>query len=84
MIGANAALVDANRRALKEGKSSYVLLCADAEEESQAVVDEFFQQANLIAEAGRDVKERKQKLEIYKDRRKAEASDGVVNGINNW
>jgi hypothetical protein len=56
----------------------------DAQEENQEVVDEFFAQANLIAEAGRDVRERKQKLTAYKDRRKTEASDGVVNGINNW
>ena len=56
----------------------------DAQEESQEVVDEFFQQANMIAEAGKDLKQRKQKLAIYKDRRKTEASDGIVNGINNW
>ena len=56
----------------------------DAEEESQEVVDEFFAQANMVAEAGRDLNKRKEKLAIYKDRRKAEASDGVVNGINNW
>jgi hypothetical protein len=48
------------------------------------VVDEFFQQANVIAEAGKYIAERKQKLAKYKDRRKTEASDGVVNGINNW
>jgi predicted adenine nucleotide alpha hydrolase (AANH) superfamily ATPase len=56
----------------------------DAEEESQDVVDEFFQQAKEIAEAGKDVKERKKKLEIYKDRRKNEADDGIVDGFNNW
>jgi predicted adenine nucleotide alpha hydrolase (AANH) superfamily ATPase len=56
----------------------------DAQEESQEVVDEFFHQANIIAEAGKDVSQRKQKLGNYKDRRKAEASDGIVNGINNW
>jgi predicted adenine nucleotide alpha hydrolase (AANH) superfamily ATPase len=56
----------------------------DAQEESQEVVDEFFQQANMVAEAGKDVTKRKNKLASYKDRRKAEAADGVVNGINNW
>ena len=56
----------------------------DAEEESQSVVDEFFKQANEIAEAGSDIKERKKKLEIYKDRRKNEADDGVIDGYNNW
>ena len=30
------------------------------------------------------VKERKKKLAIYKDRRKNEADDGVINGFNNW
>ena len=42
----------------------------DAEKESQAVVDKFFQQAKEIAEAGSDRKERNTKLEIYKDRTK--------------
>lgn len=56
----------------------------DAQEESQHVVDEFFAQANEIAEAGTDREERKKKLQVYKERRKNEASDGVVNGLNNW
>lgn len=56
----------------------------DAQEESQHVVDEFFAQANEIAAAGTDREERKKKLEVYKERRKNEASDGVVNGLNNW
>jgi epoxyqueuosine reductase len=56
----------------------------DAEEESQAVVDEFFSQANEIAEAGNDVIERKKRIAVYKDRRKIEAVDGVTNGLNNW
>jgi len=56
----------------------------DAAEESQDVVDEFFAQANEIAEAGRDVKERKKRLSVYKDRRKNEAHDGIDNGLNNW
>jgi predicted adenine nucleotide alpha hydrolase (AANH) superfamily ATPase len=56
----------------------------DAQEESQEVVDEFFQQANMIAEAGTDIAERKKKLTVYKDRRKAEATDGITSGINNW
>jgi len=56
----------------------------DAQEESQDVVDEFFAQANEIAEAGSNRKERKKRLEVYKSRRKDEASDDVVNGLNNW
>lgn len=56
----------------------------DAEEENQDVVDEFFAQAEEIAQAGTDRTERKKKLEIYKDRRKSEANDGVINGLNNW
>jgi len=56
----------------------------DAEEEAQDVVDEFFAQAKEIAQAGRDLKERKKKLSVYKDRRKAEADDGTINGLNNW
>ena len=56
----------------------------DAEEESQEVVDEFFKQANEVAEAGRDIAERKKRLEIYKSRRKNEKDDGVVEGLNNW
>lgn len=56
----------------------------DAEEESQAVVDEFFAQANEIAEAGKDRTERKKRLEVYKARRKNEKDDGIINGLNNW
>lgn len=56
----------------------------DAAEESQDVVDEFFSQANQIAEAGNDVMKRKEALKVYKDRRKNEKTDGVVNGLNNW
>lgn len=56
----------------------------DAQEESQEVVDEFFAQANEIAEAGNDHKERKKRLEVYKSRRKNEADDGILNGLNNW
>lgn len=57
----------------------------DAAEESQDVVDEFFAQANEIAEAaGNDVAKRREALKVYKDRRKSEATDGVVSGLNNW
>ena len=56
----------------------------DAAEESQDVVDEFFKQANEVAEVGRDVKKRKEVLEVYKDRRKNEAADGRLDGFNNW
>jgi predicted adenine nucleotide alpha hydrolase (AANH) superfamily ATPase len=57
----------------------------DAEEESQEVVDEFFAQANDLAEkAGKDVSERKKHLDVYKNRRKDEADDGNVSGLNNW
>lgn len=57
----------------------------DAAEESQDVVDEFFEQANAIAEAGGDdVAKRKEALRVYRDRRKSEKVDGVVNGLNNW
>lgn len=56
----------------------------DAQEESQDVVDEFFAQANEIASAGTDRGERKKRLEVYKERRKNEANDGVVHGLNNW
>ncbi len=56
----------------------------DAAEESQDVVDEFFAQANQIAEVGNDVMKRKEALKVYKDRRKNEKTDGVVNGLNNW
>jgi predicted adenine nucleotide alpha hydrolase (AANH) superfamily ATPase len=56
----------------------------DSKEESQEVVDEFFAQANEIAEAGKDVNERKKRLEVYKNRRKNEKDDGHVSGLNNW
>ena len=56
----------------------------DAQEESQTVVDEFFAQAKEVAKAGEDRMERKKRFEVYKDRRKKEAADGVVNGLNNW
>jgi len=56
----------------------------DAAEESQDVVDEFFAQANELAETGNDLKKRKDALKVYKDRRKNEKDDGVVNGFNNW
>jgi len=58
---------------------------ADATEESQDVVDEFFAHAEgLAAEAGTDRKERKRALRAYKDRRKNEKVDGKVSGLNNW
>ena len=47
-------------------------------------MDEFFAQANEIAEAGNDRAERKKRLEVYKNRRKNEKDDGVINGLNNW
>ena len=57
----------------------------DAAEESQDVVDEFFSQANEIAEqSGSDIQKRKEAIKVYKDRRKSEKNDGVVNGFNNW
>lgn len=56
----------------------------DAAEESQDVVDEFFSQANEVAKAGADVKQRKDALRLYKDRRKNEKDDGIINGLNNW
>jgi len=57
----------------------------DAQEESQDVVDEFFSQANSIADAaGTDVKERKRQLKIYEGRRKNQAADGNTQGLNNW
>jgi epoxyqueuosine reductase len=56
----------------------------DAQEESQTVVDEFFAQAKELAKAGEDREERKKRLEVYKERRKNEATDGVVHGLNNW
>jgi len=56
----------------------------DAEEENQDVVDEFFAQANQIAEAGNNREERKKTLNMYKDRRKNEKDDGNIYGLNNW
>ena len=57
----------------------------DAAEESQDVVDEFFSQANERAsESGGDLKKRKEAMKVYKDRRKNEKDDGIVNGLNNW
>ena len=56
----------------------------DAAEESQDVVDEFFKQANEIAEVGNDVSKRKEALNDYKSRRKNEKADGTINGLNNW
>ena len=57
---------------------------ADAEEESQDVVDEFFKQANEVAQAGADRAERKKALKLYESRRKNEKDDGKVYGLNNW
>ena len=54
----------------------------DAAEESQEVVDEFFAQANDLAKVERS--ERKKALQVYKSRRKNEASDGKIHGLNNW
>ena len=56
----------------------------DAAEESQDVVDEFFAQANDLAQTGNDFKERKKALKIYESRRKSQAIDGNTNGLNNW
>lgn len=56
----------------------------DAAEESQDVVDEFFQQAEDLAKAGKDVKERKKTLKVYENRRKNEKTDGTITGLNNW
>jgi len=57
----------------------------DAQEESQDVVDEFFSQAKTIADAaGTNVKERKRQLKIYEGRRKNQAADGRIQGLNNW
>jgi len=57
----------------------------DAAEESQDVVDEFFAQANEIAEvSGGNIQRRKEAIAIYKERRKNEKHDGIVNGLNNW
>ena len=66
------------------GERYFTDALVDAEEESQAVVDEFFSQAKEIAQAGSDVIERKKRMAVYKDRRKNEAIDGVINGVNNW
>ena len=58
---------------------------ADAMEESQDVVDEFFAQAEEIAAVGgTDRAERKKALEMYKDRRKNQKERGVKFGLNNW
>uniref|UniRef100_A0A7S0BUJ5 Epoxyqueuosine reductase n=1 Tax=Proboscia inermis TaxID=420281 RepID=A0A7S0BUJ5_9STRA len=56
----------------------------DAQEEAQEVVDEFFAQANELAKAGNCKSKRKETLHVYKDRRKNEADDGLINGFNNW
>ena len=56
----------------------------DAAEESQEVVDEFFAQASELAKVGNDKKNRKEQLKLYQERRKTEAVDGKINGINNW
>lgn len=56
----------------------------DAAEESQEVVDEFFAQAMELSKAGRDIHERKSALKLYENRRKSEAADGSINGLNNW
>ena len=57
----------------------------DAAEESQEVVDEFFAQANELAEvAGRDVKKRKEAIAVYANRRKSEMTDVGVGDLNNW
>jgi len=56
----------------------------DSAEESQDVVDEFFAQANKLAEAGKDVSQRKTMLKVYQNRRKSEAVDGSTSGLNNW
>lgn len=56
----------------------------DAAEESQDVVDEFFQQADDLAKVGNDIKERKNILKVYETRRKDEAVDGSTSGLNNW
>jgi len=47
-------------------------------------VDEFFSQATELAEAGNSVAQRKKKLKLYENRRKTQATDGAVNGLNNW
>ena len=48
-------------------------------------MDEFFASANEIANiSGNDVSKRKDALRVYKDRRKNEAVDGNINGLNNW
>jgi len=56
----------------------------DAAEESQDVVDEFFAQAQELATVGKDLKERKKILKVYETRRKNEATDGSITGLNNW
>ena len=57
---------------------------ADAAEESQEVVDEFFKQAEEIAGVGNDVSKRKEALSVYQNRRKNEKADGTISGLNNW
>lgn len=64
----------------------------DAEEESQEVVDEFFSNANEIADA--EGKEERDKLwDVYKERKKQQlsaeesgggAGDGMLADVNNW
>lgn len=56
----------------------------DAAEESQEVVDEFFKQAEELGKLGRDLAERKKMLKVYENRRKNEAVDGTISGLNNW
>lgn len=56
----------------------------DAAEESQDVVNEFFAQAQALSNVGKNVKERKKALKFYEDRRKSEAADGTITGLNNW
>ena len=73
------------RRPYRPGRSSISDPLVDAAEESQDVVDEFFAQANELAEkSGNDLVKRKEALKVYKDRRKNEKDDGVMNGLNNW
>ncbi|CAB9496730.1 Epoxyqueuosine reductase QueH [Seminavis robusta] len=57
---------------------------ADALEESQDVVDEFFHQAQEVAAAGDSKQDRKKALETYKDRRKNQKEAGIEFGLNNW
>jgi hypothetical protein len=66
------------------GKRYFSDALVDAAEESQDVVDEFFAQAQTLSKAGWDVKERKKALKVYENRRKSEAADGTITGLNNW